>query len=43
MALHNFEDTGAWRRDGHRLHATALGHDLAIAAFHLANEGIIEP
>lgn len=43
LALHQLEDTGAWRREGHRLHATALGHDLAIVAAHLAEEGVIDP
>ncbi|MDQ3431553.1 MAG: hypothetical protein M3467_04900 [Actinomycetota bacterium] len=42
-ALHQLEDTGAWRREGHRLRATALGHDLALVGVFLADEGIIDP
>ncbi len=41
--LHQLEDTGAWRREGGRLYATALGHDLAIVGVHLAQEGVIDP
>ena len=41
-ALHEMEDLRVWRRDGDALLPTAFGHDVALLAAALAEEGVIE-
>ncbi len=41
-SLHEMTDTGVWRVEGEMLHATALGHDMAIVATYLIESGNME-
>ncbi|WP_134773039.1 hypothetical protein [Ornithinimicrobium flavum] len=41
-ALHEMDDLGVWRRDGEALLPTALGHDVALMASTLVEEGVID-
>lgn len=41
-SLHELSDTGAWRREGDVLHATALGHDLALVGVYLSEQGLLD-
>ena len=40
--LYEMSDTGVWRREGDRLHSTALGHDVALVVTYFVEMGIIE-
>src|SRR5699024_2607106 len=40
-ALHEMDDLGVWRREGDALLPTAFGHDVALMASTLVEEGVI--
>lgn len=41
-ALHEMDDTGVWLREGDELLPTAFGHDIALLAATLVEQGVIE-